>query len=827
MNRSAKLAPSVVVFVVAAVITLGFALYTNHVWEDYYITYRSSKNLATGHGLVFNLGDRLHTFTSPIGVLLPALASLLTGNTSDPGALWIFRFICAAALGGAAALLTGLARRSRYAPVALAVVVGGLLSDAKTLDFTINGMETAFMLLFIAYAFWAHQTPGPRQWAHLGAAWAGLMWTRPDSFIYVGLIAAGFWLFNDPPTTGSTRGAQLRLFVRAGLLTTALYLPWLVWAWLYYGTPVPHTITAKSGIGDPHTLGGLISTAVRLPWLTWTKSSSLELTFLPAYYMIGGWPGAIIIVSRTLATLAALLWLFPRLASWARVASFAYFGAHVYLTYFPYFPFPWYIPSTTVLALIALAGLTQWLVSPGAAPGVCRGLALTLAAALLLPNVWSVWAVARQVRSQQQIVEDGNRRQIGEWLHAQSSPGDTIFMEPLGYIGFFSGLKTYDWPGMSSREMVAARRELGTSWGAILRYLQPTWIVLRPFEIPRVEREAPDFLHNYYTVAKDFDRSADVAQLDVHGRRYLEYDSHFIVYHRRATPLVDPAENGLRIHGELHAPARREIARNAQRTTFNQHIVSVVGTPSMLAFPIGDDAASITGGLGQLDRDWLESRKAVPVRFRIILARPDGSEVPLLDRSLNPDTNPEDRGVREFRVDIPWPSQGELRFLTDGAERANAFWSELALTPLRLALDFAGQPVAPLATHAQFGFANSEEDGQPILFAHASSELVYPWLDGMNQLEIRFGVLRGAHTAARRTDGVVFVVEAEQADGSRRELFRRHLDPVNAPTDVGPQTATVALPALPGGRIHLRAEPPASGRIVNAWSYWGDLRVRR
>ena len=46
-------------------------------WEDYYITFRASRNLATGHGLVFNVGDRLQTFTSPIGALLLALSSLL------------------------------------------------------------------------------------------------------------------------------------------------------------------------------------------------------------------------------------------------------------------------------------------------------------------------------------------------------------------------------------------------------------------------------------------------------------------------------------------------------------------------------------------------------------------------------------------------------------------------------------------------------------------------------------------------------------------------------------------------------------------------------
>ena len=91
------------------VIALGWAAFTQHVWEDYYITYRASKNLATGEGLTFTAGERVHSFTSPLGVLLPAVASLMTGNSSDTGTLWIFRVMAAAALAGAVGLVGALA----------------------------------------------------------------------------------------------------------------------------------------------------------------------------------------------------------------------------------------------------------------------------------------------------------------------------------------------------------------------------------------------------------------------------------------------------------------------------------------------------------------------------------------------------------------------------------------------------------------------------------------------------------------------------------------------------------------------------------------------
>src|SRR4051812_30603136 len=92
--------------VVAAAILLPFAyaLFTDHAWEDYFITLRSSRNLVEGHGLVFNPSERVHTFTSPLGVLVPALCTALAGANHEATALWLFRCINVALLGATAGL---------------------------------------------------------------------------------------------------------------------------------------------------------------------------------------------------------------------------------------------------------------------------------------------------------------------------------------------------------------------------------------------------------------------------------------------------------------------------------------------------------------------------------------------------------------------------------------------------------------------------------------------------------------------------------------------------------------------------------------------------
>jgi hypothetical protein len=149
-------------------IPLAFAVYTQNAWEDYFITFRASRNMATGHGLVFNEGDHLQTFTSPLETLLLALASLVTGNASDVAALWVYRGTSIIAFGLTATLLFATTIRLRYPTVAAIGLVCLLATDAKCVDFTINGMETAFLLLGFAYAFWAMFAASTRAALHLG-----------------------------------------------------------------------------------------------------------------------------------------------------------------------------------------------------------------------------------------------------------------------------------------------------------------------------------------------------------------------------------------------------------------------------------------------------------------------------------------------------------------------------------------------------------------------------------------------------------------------------------------------------------------------------------
>lgn len=304
-----RLCGAALVFLAIFFVGLGWMIYTDHVWEDYYITFRAAKNLATGHGLVFSPGERVHSFTSPLGVLLPALASAVTGNSSDASALLLFRLVSITALAGAVALLWQTARRLCPAMSPALLLVGLFATDNKIIDYSVNGMETGLLIFFLAWTVSAMFTNPPRQVWHLGLSWAGLMWTRPDSCIYIAAIAIGILIFT-PRHIG--RGALLKTFGKAGLITTAVYLPWLMWSSWYFGSAVPHTIKAK-GLFHDNSLPVLGRALLQYPGQLWRGESSLAATFVPPYGLEMGWPPIVARVSLAISSFLLILWMLPRI----------------------------------------------------------------------------------------------------------------------------------------------------------------------------------------------------------------------------------------------------------------------------------------------------------------------------------------------------------------------------------------------------------------------------------------------------------------------------------------------------------------------------------
>ncbi|HET7536060.1 MAG TPA: hypothetical protein VFJ90_06385 [Candidatus Didemnitutus sp.] len=683
------------VFLIVFAIGLAWAIATDLAWEDFYITYRASKNLAQGKGLVFTEGEHVHSFTSPLGVLLPAVSYLLTARQSDDAALWIFRLTSLAALAGAAVLLWRIMRRLYPATVLPAAALVALVAtESKTLAFTISGMETGFVLLFLAWTLWAIFLQPPRTWLHLGLAWGGLMWTRPDSCVYIAALGFGLLLF-APASEGSfwARRAQwLRIVLVAAGLCAILYLPWFLWAWSYYGSPVPHTIRAK-GLFTDLSAHRLVTELWHFPRTIAEGKSTFTATYMPAYGMHLPWP-----IPSTISFIVSLLGCVALVVPWAgsriRLASFVFIVGQYYLTVVAGWT-PWYIPQVAMLGFLvitlalgeALQRSEQLRARWSGAATAIKTVVLVLVTVLVLDSVTLAVVMGRQARLAMSIAERSNRAMLGRWLHDHAkSDRETVFLEPLGFIGFYSGLKMLDYPGLCAPEVVAARRRATSnaypfSWSELIRMLQPDWLVLRPFERESIEKRDYRLLETYYERAIVFDATPRIREarfVPIPG--FLEYDAVFEVYRRKNPPLFrSPTFVPLHFDVTLEQMTRKDALYpvEAAGLGFKAH------APSTIVVPVPEKCSLLSGGYGIYEGAYANPRPGATdgVEFAIVHVGTDGKRTELLRRYLNPSDVVADRGLQTFNLELP-SSTGVIEWTTAVGPRGEsgfdwAYWQAL------------------------------------------------------------------------------------------------------------------------------------------------------
>lgn len=220
MNRW-LLGALVCIGVMGAVLT--HRIYSEYIFEDSYITYRYALNLAEGRGFTFTPGERVFGTTTPLYTLLLALARL--GGADIPAAGSFLH----AALTGAVAVLGGLVLRRFGAPSA--AVVFAVLAVTGYADLAqFWGMETPLALALI-----------------LGSMLSVLH--RRDTTAAV-LVALAFLTRYDAALFAIVLFATLAVRDRSvpwrpGCIALGIVLPWLAFAWIYFGSPLPNTLQAK------------------------------------------------------------------------------------------------------------------------------------------------------------------------------------------------------------------------------------------------------------------------------------------------------------------------------------------------------------------------------------------------------------------------------------------------------------------------------------------------------------------------------------------------------------------------------------------------------
>jgi hypothetical protein len=465
------------IMVFAVLIRLFYWDYTRRTWDDALITVLHSENAASGLGLTHvNPGEPpLHGFTSPLSVLLP-----LVGDLVHVGYGLSFLKLLSALFGGLAAWLGAEMCLSLGLPPPLALTAAAFLAfDYHQILWGMAGMET--QVVTVAYLCSIYCLQRGSQWQK-GLSLGFTMLARPDAALWVAIACA------VELRRAWKSGSWRRLVpVLSGL--ALLYAPWLIFTTLYYGSPVPNTIVAKS-MGYP-TFRMQLSGQPILDKVSVVVRRLFDVlgSLGPGYGgngtgFVPSWDHRVIaIVMVAFCILGAIAALRKRhveaLFVYLFVLSYSF-----YLTFAANFIAGWYTPPVAALAIIgSLYGF--WQVSRHfAAEASCKRLAAYAGIAYIAAILSILPAAMRSDRYIQQYVENGERKQIGLYLASISRPSDTISAESLGYFGYYSRRTMYDYPGLCSPKVVRYLRDHpeGRNMISMMHALRPTYLILRPHE---------------------------------------------------------------------------------------------------------------------------------------------------------------------------------------------------------------------------------------------------------------------------------------------------------------------------------------------------------
>ena len=435
------------------VTTLLYAASSGWAYDDPFITFRYARNLAHGEGFVYNPGLHVQSTTTPLFTLILAAISPIW---DDLPRLAVLLGAASLALGGI--FLWDLAR-SWSTP--LAGWTGLLLYPTFPLLISTLSSEVPLYLALClgAFAFYARQ-----KCTHAAIFSALAMVTRPDGALVALFLAADYvWRKRRFPPR------------RAVMFFLLLALPWFLFAWAYFGSPIPATLMAKQG-------------QAAMP-----ISQGFAQGLLPlARGYAGRWNfalcGLIALVGLAFVFLHAQRWLL--FLAWPALyfLSYALLGVTGYFWY--YAPL---VPGFIALIGLGIEAIPHWTSNRQrqteplkAFPKSFSVLPILLIAVLTLAQMQFSLHSWGQSDPRYAIY-----RAAGEWLKNNIPQKTSIGALDVGIIGYFAQRPMVDFAGLLYPE-IAARLHQSSDYGeaaqwAAEHYHLP-YIVLLEGNLPQLEQ---------------------------------------------------------------------------------------------------------------------------------------------------------------------------------------------------------------------------------------------------------------------------------------------------------------------------------------------------
>jgi arabinofuranosyltransferase len=451
----------VVIPVLAGVVALGFAALFFRLWrfviDDAFISLRYARNLAEGHGLVYNGGERVEGYTNflwtlflalphllrvdPIAVgklanlilafatawlvyrlgretiVVPAPAVKVAASGGEPGARRASGSRAAAArvapAAGAVGANAAAGANGAKEPPALAALAALLfLAMPAVVLSAAEGMETMlFTFLLALAALWFFEEREPQSFPRSALALAALALTRPDGAVF------GPFLFAVAVAWRRPRG-YLQRFAALFLGIGAIYF---LARWSWYGQLLPNTFYAKGAGTGPLLARGwlqLVAFGKECGAIAW-------LAMIPA-----------LVAPRTRRAALVLFGMVVLRVAFQLYSGGAWMGRYRFL-----------VPMIPFVGLLVVAGLASIRAT------LARRAALAVAAALLVVPAWFMYPEMESIALD---YTDSLRRAhipLGREIHARTSASAVMAMDDAGAGPYYAERANIDMLGLNDRHI--------------------------------------------------------------------------------------------------------------------------------------------------------------------------------------------------------------------------------------------------------------------------------------------------------------------------------------------------------------------------------------
>jgi len=417
-------------------------LFIPHTYEDSFITFRYAENLANGYGLVYNIGEKVYGTTTPLFAIILAffnvlgiscVVSSLVINLISEGitSIIVYKFL------------------KDYSKGIIPVIISLLfVFSPSNISWSIQGMETAFFSAVIALSFYFLY-----QRRYLPALMFGFL----SSMIRIDGLSVAIIIFIFVFIEEKTNAIKLLV------LPLLIFITWLVFLYFYFGNILPNSMIAKLILYSGHQSSIFPNIELLLAKffiMGYYSSSIITLLFIL---------GSIIVFKNRIRLYPMVTWfviyylaliiskttifgwyLIPPLFAFISVAGI---GIIFILQYFQRI----FILNKKVLYVLALSGVIFF-------------------------STLTLFLKIKQI-SKEREYELTIRSKIGMYLNENTPDNSTIFLEPIGVIGYYSERYIYDDAALISPEFLEINK-LPSAYAAESRYkkidlVTPDYLVLR------------------------------------------------------------------------------------------------------------------------------------------------------------------------------------------------------------------------------------------------------------------------------------------------------------------------------------------------------------